>query len=187
MKMIVCRQCTQPVINNEGCHPTENTFHGFTVLISMLQVWHEIQEVLLCTDFSPLEIETVKEQFSFFYFLKFCRSIVDLQCCDHFCCITRSFSCTSVLIHSLPDSFPTDIITEYWVEFFVLYTSPLAAHSMHQSWHMPFLITVFQTSFFFFLKSIQPEFFFKDPSLSSKASMSSYHNHPACGFKRNRI
>ena len=41
-------------------------------------------------------------------------------------------------IHSLSDSFPTQVIMEYWVEFFVLYIrSLLANHSIYRRVHMP--------------------------------------------------
>ena len=52
--------------------------------------------------------------------------------------VQQSDSVIHVHIHSLSDSFPTQIITEYWVEFPVLYSrSPLASHSIYHSVPMP--------------------------------------------------
>ena len=51
---------------------------------------------------------------SFIYFKSFI--VVDLQGCDNFWCTTKWFSHTYPHIHSHSDSFPTEIITEYWVE-----------------------------------------------------------------------
>ena len=61
--------------------------------------------------------------FFFFHFLKFYWSIVDLQYCHNFYCTLKytvqvylwfTYTCTHT--HSLSDSFPTEIITEYWTE-----------------------------------------------------------------------
>ena len=73
--------------------------------------------------------------FFFFNFLKFYWSIVDLQCCDNFCCTPKWFSYTRTHIHSFLDSFPTQTITEYWIEFPVPYIS--SNHSTYHSMHMP--------------------------------------------------
>ena len=69
--------------------------------------------------------------FFFPHFFKFNWSIVDLQGCDNFCCTTKWFSYTCTHIRSLSDSFPTQIITEYWVEFPVLYNRSPFGHSFH--------------------------------------------------------
>ena len=66
-----------------------------------------------------------------FYFLKFYLSIVDLQRCDHFSRTTKWFCCTWPHIRSLSDSFPTWIITWYWVEFSVLYRRSTLANHFH--------------------------------------------------------
>ena len=75
----------------------------------------------------------------FFSFLKkLYWTPVDLQCCDNFCSTTNWFSYTCKHIHSLSDSFPAWSITEYWVEFSMLYSkSPLISHSIYQGVHMP--------------------------------------------------
>ena len=52
----------------------------------------------------------------FFHFLKFYGSRVDLQCCDNFCYTTKWLGSTYTA-HSFSDSFPTQIIPEYWVVF----------------------------------------------------------------------
>ena len=55
---------------------------------------------------------------SFFSF-NFYWSRVDLQCCVNFRCTAKWISHTYT--HSFLDSFPIKAITEYWVEFPVLY------------------------------------------------------------------
>ena len=71
-----------------------------------------------------------------FFFLKFYWSRVDLQYCDNFHCATKWFSYVYTHIHSFSDPFPTKIITEYWVEFSVIYTmSSLANHPIYHSVH----------------------------------------------------
>ena len=72
------------------------------------------------------------------FFFKFCCSIIELQGCETFCCTTKWFSHTYTHIHSLPDSFPTQIITECWVECPVPYSrSPVANHSIDFRGHRP--------------------------------------------------
>ena len=54
--------------------------------------------------------------------------------CDNFCCTTKWFTHPKLYIniHSFSDSFPIQIITEYWVELSVLYsTSSLANPSTY--------------------------------------------------------
>ena len=60
-----------------------------------------------------------RETDCFFFKKYFYWSRVDLKCCVSFCCTAKWYSYTKTYIHSL-DSFPTYIITGYWVEFFVL-------------------------------------------------------------------
>ena len=65
-------------------------------------------------------------------------NIVDWQCCVHFCCVAKWFHYTCTHIHSFSDSFPIEVITEYWVELPVLCSrSPLTIHSICNSAHMP--------------------------------------------------
>lgn len=59
--------------------------------------------------------------------LKFYGSAVDWQCCDHFCCAARGFIYACPHKHSPSESFPTQISTEYWVEFPGLYSRCLSA------------------------------------------------------------
>ena len=87
---------------------------------------------------SGVSLKHTQNNLKSFFFHFSVWSIVDLQCCDHFCSTTKWFSCTCTHIHSLPDSFHTWIITEYWVEFSVLDNrSRLASHSRDLSVHMP--------------------------------------------------
>ena len=69
----------------------------------------------------------------FFSFLKkFFEVYFDLQGCINFCYIAEWFSYTSTHIHSFSDSFPIEVITEYWVDFPVLYSRSLSAnHPFH--------------------------------------------------------
>ena len=48
--------------------------------------------------------------------------MVELQCCVSFRCTAKWISYTYTYIHSFLDSFPIYAITEYWVEFPVLYS-----------------------------------------------------------------
>ena len=52
-------------------------------------------------------------------------SIVPLHCCVSFRCIAKSFSYIYTYIYSFSDSFPIQVITEYWIEFLVLYSRSL--------------------------------------------------------------
>ena len=61
----------------------------------------------------------------FFHFKKFAWSIVGLQCCNSFRCALKWFSYTYTYIHSFSDSFLLQAVTEYWVEFSVLYNTSL--------------------------------------------------------------
>ena len=62
---------------------------------------------------------------SFFFFLiNFHWSIVDLHCVS-LRCTAKWFGYTYTYIHSFLDSFPIQVITEYWVEFPVLYSRSL--------------------------------------------------------------
>ena len=49
-------------------------------------------------------------------------SMVDLPCCISFCCTAKWVSYTYTYIHCFLDSIPIHVITEYWVEFPVLYS-----------------------------------------------------------------
>ena len=57
-----------------------------------------------------------------FFLCKFCWSIVDLQCWVSFRCIAKGFSNTYTYVKSSSDSLPKYVITEYQVEFPVLYS-----------------------------------------------------------------
>ena len=62
---------------------------------------------------------------SIIYFLNFYWSIVDLQCFASFRYTTKWISYTYTYAHSFLDSFPIKAITEYWIEFPVLYSRNL--------------------------------------------------------------
>ena len=57
--------------------------------------------------------------------IKFCWSIVDLQYWVSFKCIAKGFSNTYTYVNSSSDSLPKYVITEYQVEFPVLYSGYL--------------------------------------------------------------
>ena len=67
--------------------------------------------------------------FAYNYFLFkiciLCWSVVDLQCYISFRYITTFFHYTDTYNHSFSDFFPIQIITEYWIEFPVLYSTSL--------------------------------------------------------------
>ena len=81
----------------------------------------------------------------FIYFLIiFYWSIVDLQCCISFCYTAKWISYTYTYIHSFLDSFPIQVITEYWVEFPVLYSrSLLVVYFIYSSGYMSIPISQF--------------------------------------------
>ena len=58
----------------------------------------------------------------YYFFVLFSWSISDLQCCVSFRCITKWLSYTYTCIPSFSDSFLIQFITEYWVEFSLLYS-----------------------------------------------------------------
>jgi hypothetical protein len=60
-----------------------------------------------------------------FFLFKFCWSIVDLQYWVSFKCIAKGFSNTYTYVNSSSDSLPKYVITEYQVEFPVLYSGYL--------------------------------------------------------------
>ena len=66
--------------------------------------------------------------FFYFFFIfskKFCGSMVDLQCCDNFCCTTKWFSYTYTHIRSFSDSFLTQAwqyVNYVYVHFYVKYS-----------------------------------------------------------------
>ena len=61
----------------------------------------------------------------YYFFVLFSWSISDLQCCVSFRCITKWLSYTYTCIPSFSDSFLIQFITEYWVEFSLLYSRSL--------------------------------------------------------------
>ena len=72
---------------------------------------------------------------TFFFFFnhvsKFYWSVVDLQCCVNFECKTKGFIHIYIFV-------PIKVITEYRVEFPMLYSrSLLTIHSIYNSGHMP--------------------------------------------------
>lgn len=86
--------------------------------------------VELKTSSSPGTVFLFSFQFAFFKYLKCFNlifilhwSIFDLQCCIAFMCIAKQFSFTYT--HSFSSCLPIYFITEYWVEFSMLYSGPL--------------------------------------------------------------
>jgi len=51
--------------------------------------------------------------------------MVDWHCCVSFRCAAKWFSYTYTCIYSFSNSFPIEVITEYWVEFPVIYSRTL--------------------------------------------------------------
>lgn len=83
-----------------------------------------------------------------FPFFKVYWNILDLQCCDNFCRTTMWITYTWTHVYSHSRLFPTQIITEYWTEFSMLFSkSPLVNHSIYfsvsscllRTWKFPLL------------------------------------------------
>ena len=105
--------------------------------IPLNPLYHSGKVCLLLGPRSPAHLERVPASPPQFY-RKFYWSIIDLQGCDNFCCTAKWFSFTCSHTHCLSDSFPTYIITEYWLEFSALFgRSPLANHSIDLHGHRP--------------------------------------------------
>ena len=60
--------------------------------------------------------------------LNFYWTIVNSKCCVSFCGTVQCISYTYPYIHSFLDSFPIWVITEYWIEFPVLYSQRRQLH-----------------------------------------------------------
>ena len=73
----------------------------------------------LCNSLSCSPLPIAGPSFNFYW------SLVDLQCCISFRCTAKWISYTYTYIHSFLDSFPIQVITEYWEEFPVLYSRSL--------------------------------------------------------------
>ena len=92
------------------------------------------------------------------FFFNFYWSIVDLQCCVSFRCTAKWIIYTYAYIHSFLDSFPIEAITEYWVEFPVLYSRYLLViYFIYSSVYMPipifqFILQTHKLKLFFFFK-----------------------------------
>ena len=96
---------------------------------------------------STIYINKVSFFFSFrrrdSFLFNFYWNTVDLQCCVSFRCTAKWISYTYTYIHSFLDSFPIEAITEYWVEFPVLYSSSLlVTYFIYSSMYMS--IPIFQ-------------------------------------------
>ena len=78
---------------------------------------------IMCMDFSVRMCITVENQMPISLKKIFFWSIVDLQCCVKFRCTAEWISYT--YIHFYLDYFPIQVITEYWVQFHVLYNMSL--------------------------------------------------------------
>ena len=79
-----------------------------------------------------------------FFFLNW--SIVDLQHCVNFCCTAKWLSYTHThthtYIYNFSQSFPLWFVSEYWIEFSVLYSRTLLfAQSIYNSLHLLILVS----------------------------------------------
>ena len=81
---------------------------------------------------------------SCFFFFNFYWSRVHLQCFVSFCCTAKWISYTYTYTHSSLDYFPIEVITEYWVEFPVLYSrSSLVIYFLYSSVYFAYISLVF--------------------------------------------
>ena len=74
----------------------------------------------------------------YYFFVLFSWSKSDLQCCVSFRCITKWLGYTYTCIPSFSDSFLIQFITEYWVEFSLLYSRSFLVISSIYSWYVDF-------------------------------------------------
>ena len=103
--------------------------------------------------------------FSFFFFF---WSTIDLQCCVSFRCAAKWIYCTYTYIHSFLDSFHMLAITQYWVEFPVLYSrSLLVIYFIYSSVYMSVPVSQFIPPLFFCVVS---------PALSSHSTNDHWMN-----------
>ena len=117
-----CMQASDPSSHTDGYKRTCTGAGRAPGARSSLMWQHCWECYCLALSFSKLS-EFFTENFFFFFwlglffhFLKFYGSRVDLQCCDNFCYTTKWLGSTYTA-HSFSDSFPTQIIPEYWVVF----------------------------------------------------------------------
>ena len=119
-----------------------NVLNGTELYNLKWLIWCYVNFTLIKKKKRNQPLSSIKAETGFLY--NFYWDIVDLQCCVSFRCTAKWISYTYTYIHSFLDSFPIEAITEYWVEFPVLYSrSILVICFIYSSVYMSVLVFQF--------------------------------------------